>query len=258
MPTFSLTFLGTCADDFSKKLQNECKDCFDKDARRASCALIDGHILIDAGPHVLDSLRIAGVEKAQITDLFITHLHSDHFCPENIAKIAAARPEKLRLFVRYDAEIPELPNTEVIKMNNFEEYKTEGFAVTGLPANHDGESCPRWLLFEKDGKKLLYATDGAWILNDTYYYLKDSQLSTLVMDCTCGDKEGEYRIGEHNTLPMIRLMLPSFKTFGIVNENTQVFLTHLAPSIHKPHAEIEKALENESLTVACDGLNITI
>ncbi len=256
--SIELTFLGTCACDFSPRLRNECKDRFDKDARRASSLLINGHILIDAGMHILDSLRIAGVKKEAITDIFITHLHKDHFDPENIAAIAKAKSEKLRLWVRYDAEIPETENLEIIKMNNFEAYNSDGFKVTGLPANHDPDTFPRYLLFEKEGKKLLYATDGAWILNETYYFLKNKNLDMLVLDATCGDYEGEYRIAEHNSIPMIRLMLPSFKTFGIINENTKIYLTHLAPSLHKPHAETVELVSPDGLNVAYDGLNITI
>ncbi len=254
----NLTFLGTCACDFSPRLQSECKDCFDKNARRASSALINGHILIDAGMHVLDSLRIAKIPKENITDIFITHLHKDHFDIGNITEIAAAKEEKLRLWLRFDADIPEIPNTEIIKMNNFENYNTDGFTVTGLPANHDLDTCPRYLLFEKEDKKLLYATDGAWILNETYYYLKNKNLDTLILDATCGEKEGEYRIGEHNTLPMIRLMMPSFKTFGIINEKTKIYLTHLAPSLHLPHDEIVASVEKDGLMVAYDGLIINI
>lgn len=252
----SITFLGTCAADFSPKLKTEFRDCFDKDARRASCALVGESLLIDAGPHVLDSLRIAGTDAKKITDVIITHLHSDHFCPENIEKIAAMGERKLRLHLRFDAEIPEIPNTEIFKMNNFESYNINGFEVTGLPANHDAAACPRWLLMEKEGEKLLYATDGAWVCNDTYYYLRNSNLDLLIMDCTCGDKEGEYRIGEHNTIPMIRLMLPSFKTFGIITDKTKKVVTHLAPSLHKPHDEIQKNFNADSVTVAYDGLKL--
>ena len=84
-------FLGTSACDFSQKLLTECKDRFDKDARRASCALIGGRYLIDCGLHVLDSLRIAQKDPAQITDVFITHFHSDHFQAENVKAIASMK-----------------------------------------------------------------------------------------------------------------------------------------------------------------------
>ena len=50
MDGFTVVFLGTCACDFSPRLQTDCKDRFDKDVRRSSSILIDGHILVDCGP----------------------------------------------------------------------------------------------------------------------------------------------------------------------------------------------------------------
>lgn len=72
-------FLGTCAADFSPKLKTEFVDCFDKNARRSSCAIIEGRYLIDCGVHTVDCLRIAGIPLENITDVFFTHLHGDHF-----------------------------------------------------------------------------------------------------------------------------------------------------------------------------------
>ena len=112
-----LTFFGTCAADFDVALlANEYKDKFGKDARRASCALLGGKYLIDCGPHALDALRIANVNLSQITDIFMTHLHSDHFNPANVQKIADAKSEKLRLWVREDAKVPAFENVEIVRM----------------------------------------------------------------------------------------------------------------------------------------------
>ena len=74
-----VVFLGTCACDYSPKLKDEFLNSFDFDARRSSCLLLDGQYLIDCGEHGLDSLRIAGVEYDAISDIFISHLHTDHF-----------------------------------------------------------------------------------------------------------------------------------------------------------------------------------
>ena len=95
-------------------------------------------------------------------------------------------------------------------------------------------------------------------MHETYYALKEAKLDLLVLDCTCGDYEGDYRIGEHNTIPMIRLMLPSLKSWGTLAENTQVYLTHLAPSLHKSHQDTVELVKADGLKVAYDGLRIEI
>ncbi len=133
-----------------------------------------------------------------------------------------------------------------------------GLSVIGLGANHDESAHPQHLLFEKNDKRFLYACDGAWMLRDTYYYLKDQKLSLYVLDCTSGDYIGDYRMGEHNSIPMIRLMLPSLKTWGVIDENSRIYVSHLAPSLHKPHNETVEIMKEMDVNVAYDGLIVSI
>ena len=248
-------FLGTCACDYSPKLKDEYKDCFDKNARRSSAVLLNEKYLIDCGEHCLDELRIAKTDISKITDVFVTHLHSDHFNAECIETLAEGKIQPLRLWIREDAVLPALKNVEIRRMKNEEKYSiTSELSVTGLLANHDPKVYPQHLLFEVSGKKFLYACDGAWFLTATYNYLKNQKLDLLVLDATCGELENEWRIAEHNTLPMIRLMLPSLKKVGIIDEYTQTYLSHIAPSLHRPHVEIEQSMEKYGVKVAYDGL----
>ena len=254
-----ILFLGTCARDFSPKLTGECQNCFDLDARRSSSALVDGRFLIDCGTHTLESLRIAKIDKTAITDLFVTHLHSDHFDRANIAALAEDREEPLRVWVREGADHQLPPSVSVRYMTPFTRYEiADGVSLTGMPANHDAKATPQHLLLEIDGKRMLYACDGAWMLNETYYFLKKANLSVAVLDCTTGDYLGDFRMGEHNSIPMLRLMLPSMKTWGILAEESRVYLSHIAPSLHKPHAETEEIVSEFGATLAYDGMKISL
>ena len=255
----NITFLGTCACDFSKKLENEFKDCFDKNARRSSAMLIDDAYLVDCGPHTLDALRIANKDASKITDIFVTHLHKDHFNTDNINAIAGKRSEQLRLWVREDAKLNGLENVTVMPMPLFSSCEVApDFKVTGLIANHDQNACPQHLLFEKNGKKAFYGCDGAWLINKTYYHLRNKNLNLMVLDCTTGDYLGDFRMGEHNSIPMLRVMLPSLRTFKIVDEQTKVYFSHLAPSLHAPHDETVKIATAMGACVAYDGLELTV
>ena len=255
--TFNLTFLGTCACDFSKKLENEFKDCFDKDARRSSAMMIDDRYLVDCGVHTLDCLRIAEKDTGKITDIFITHLHWDHFNKQHIEKIAESH--KIRLWVREDANIASIPNVEIVKMKLLQKYEVCGdFSVTSMPANHDVSVSPQHFIFEKGEKRIFYGCDGGWLINTTYNFLRDQNLALAVLDCTMGDYDGDFRIGEHNGIPMIRLLLPSLKTIGAINDETEIYLSHLAPSLHKPHAQTEEIAAGFGAHVAFDGLTVTV
>ena len=254
-----ILFLGTCACDYSPLLQTTYKDTFDKNARRSSCALVNGRYLIDCGDHCLEELRIANVNLAQITDVFVTHFHRDHYNVDCISQIAKASNRTLRVWVRGDASVIALPNVEWKLMQKGVEYVVdENVNATGLLANHDENAFPQHILLEIDGKRMFYALDGAWFLHETYYALKNANLDMLVLDCTCGDYEVDYRMGEHNSIPMIRLMLPSLKKWGVITEKTQVYVSHLAPSLHKPHEETVEILSKDGVQVAYDGLALSI
>lgn len=254
-----LFFLGTAAANFSPRLKTDCKDRFDKDARRASCMLIGERYMVDCGMYALESLRIAGTDISKITDVFITHLHADHFVPEHVAQIAQGKETPLRVWVRRDAELPDIPNVEVVRMPKHTVLPVEGgMTVESIDANHHPMTFPQHLLFTLKGKQLLYALDGAWFLAESYKYLHDRNLDMMVLDATCGDYAGDYRIGEHNSIPMIRLMLPSLKTWGVINEQTKVYLSHLAPKLHLPHEETVALVAKDGLLVAYDGLELEL
>ncbi len=255
----NLQFLGTGAADYSKTILEDFPNRFDPDTRRASAALLNGRYLIDAGPHILNSLQIAGIPAKDITDLFFTHLHKDHFLPASVESLAAGNRSPLRVWVREDAVFPDISGIELHRMRLHETYRVgNDLLLTGLPANHGQDSYPQHLLIEPGHKKLYYALDGAWVLNSTFNALRDTHLDMLVLDGTCGDYVGDFRLGEHNSIPMIRLMLPSFRTVGAIDDHTVIYISHLARTLHKSHAETSAICEAAGFHAACDGLIVAL
>lgn len=256
-----VTFLGTSACDFSPRLDSDLKYRFDKDVRRSSSMLIDDRFLIDCGPHTFDALKTAGKDRGAITDLFITHLHRDHYNPKNIIALSKETRKTLCVWVSENADTSALDgqNIEIKKTKQFESYEVNAsFTVTSLLANHDPSVYPQHLFFIINGKKVFYGCDGAWLFNRTYYFLKDKRLDLCVLDCTSGDYDGDFRMGEHNSIPMLRVMLPSLRTFKVIDELSNVYFSHLAPSLHATHEETAKIAAEMGANVAYDGLEINI
>ena len=258
MDGFEITFLGTCACDYSPRLSTDLKDKLDKDARRASCMLIDSKYLVDCGPHVLDSIRILGIDASKITDIFITHTHSDHYNEDNVLAIARGRKTPLRLWMREGACPPKSEFLDVRFTSPFESYHIDGLTVTPMIANHDRNAHPQHFLIEKNDEKIFYGCDGAWLINDTYYAIMKSHLTLAVLDCTVGDYEGDYRVAEHNSIPMLRQLLPSLRGIGAVDEKTKVYFSHLAPSLHASHEKTVEIAREMGACVAYDGLKIEV
>lgn len=251
--SFDILFLGTgAADGMSAKFPNN----FDnRSLRRCASALIGGKILLDCGPHTQFALSIAGIDPLNITDIILTHLHDDHFSAEDVNSLLAANPN-LRLWCCEDAVFTVSPNCEIVKMLPFCEYKIGEFSVTGVPANHT--QYPQHLSIEKDGKKLFYGLDGAWFLGDTVEYMKNRKYDMFVFDATVGNYVGDYRMGEHNSIPMIRLMCESMKTLDIICKSTTLVLSHMAMCLHKTHQETCEIVKTDGFTVAFDGMKIEL
>lgn len=53
-------------------------------------------------------------------------------------------------------------------------------------------------------------------------------------------------------------MLPSMKNWGTIVDGTEIYLSHLAPSLHKSHQETVELVKADGLKVAYDGLQIEI
>ena len=254
-----MLFLGTCACEPSPRFKTELKDSFDMNVRRTSAALLRDDILLDAGKFILDSIRIAEVDTSLIKNILITHLHRDHFDKDNVAAIAAGRSEPIRIFVREDADVPDISGVEYVKMTPFKKYEVDiGVFVTGLPANHAPDTAPQHLLIEADGKKIFYGGDGAWMLHDSFKFLSKAHLDIAVFDCTCGDYNGDFRAGEHNSIPMLRCLIPSLGTIEAIDGNTLVYATHLAPKLHATHDKTVELLSDSGINVAFDGLRLDV
>lgn len=247
--------MGTGAAD---GIHAEFGDFSDRNMRRCSAALLDGHVLLDCGPHIMNALESAGVDPGAITDVVLTHLHGDHFSPENVAKIAAAGERELHLWFREGGDVPAMEGCRLHPMPLFAACERDGYTFTGVPANHDPQTHPQHLFVEREGKKLYYGTDGAWMLYETVQYLQNKRCDAAVLDCTVGDYAGDYRMGEHNSIPMVRLMKASMLTLGIIREDSGVYLTHMAMCLHKGHEETAAACAGDGITVAYDGLSVSL
>lgn len=251
-----ITFLGTGAADFSPLLKTEYKNKLGKDQRRSSSILMDDQFLVDCGPHTAESFRIQGLDASKVTDLFLTHLHDDHYDRSSIAEIAAQTAEPLRIWHRADANPAPMEHVVFCPVEPYKEFTTCGMKVKGLISNHT--QYPLHYDFELDGVKLFYGCDGAWFLAETFYSMAEREYDIMLLDGTVGDYVGDFRLAEHNSIPMIRMMRASFYTRNVIAPHGQIWLQHVAPTLHKPHDETEAFLKKEDLYIAYDGLTLEI
>ena len=114
---------------------------------------------------------------------------------------------------------------------------------------------------EKDGKKLFYGLDGGWLTGKewSYLYRTAKPVDCAIFDTTCGEQPGNFRIGTHNTIPMVRLLVEAFKENEVMREGGKYIASHMGPHIHGvPAEETARILAEFGVIMAYDGFETEI
>ncbi len=261
-----LLFLGTGAANWPRRYPPLKKKLARGQVRGMSSMLVNGHILIDCGSTVLDVMKRYNVNPAGITDILLTHTHSDHLHPGNILAVANARDAglgPLRFWGDPEAlkQVPDSDRIEKRPVGIEQPFHIDGLKITGLASNHhvddSKETCLIYLI-EAAETSVLYATDAGWLLTRTWIYLRKKQLDAVIWDATMGEGTGDPRIFGHNDLTMIRHMNQTLASQKVLKPDAKIILTHLARKLHPSHEELEKRLLPEGLIPAYDGMSVVL
>ena len=253
-----MIFLGTGAADWNLAMKNE--GFF----RRNSSCLIDKKLLLDPGAHIFSFIEDFNMPDLfdDLTDIIVTHFHSDHINKESVLRLAENRSLRVGCDKRTMEHIGEHPNITYTLFKPYIEYNVGDMIVTPLLANHDivadGENFAfNYYIETKDGKSIFYGLDSAWILRPTWEYLKKKKFDAFVFDCTVGDKD-DWRLFEHNTIPMIRKMVEEINAKELMKEGGKLIASHIARTLHKSHEDTAEILEKINMITAFDGMKVLL
>lgn len=251
-----LLFLGTGAADWDIKN----KAGF---FRRNSAALLDGCFMLDCGSHIFDFAESTSNPSLydDVTDIIITHDHYDHFSKESVLKIAENKKIRVGCCGHIKNLIGEHENIQFTLFSPLHKAQMGNYSVTALLANHhiviDGDNMAfHYIIETPDGKKLFYGLDGAWFLRPSWQEMLKHRFDIMVFDCTVGDSH-DWRIFEHNTIPMLRDMVKEINDRKMLTDNGKLIASHLARTLHVPHEETSEILDKIGMMTAFDGMEIT-
>lgn len=253
-----IIFLGTGAADWNIADRIDKKEFF----RRNSAALVNYDLMIDCGGHIFDFAEEAGNEALydNVENIILTHNHSDHFSKFSVLSLA----KKHKIKIGCDTNLAELigkhENIEFEIFKPFEKKIMGNYKIIPLLANHDivadGKAYAfHYIIETKDEKKIFYGLDGAWFLRPSWEEMKKHKFDVMVFDCTVGDFH-DWRIFEHNTVPMLREMIKEIKNQNMLSEGGKLIASHFARTLHGTHWETQKILEKTGAAAAYDGLKI--
>lgn len=256
-----IEFLGTGAADWNIAARKD-GEFF----RRFSSALVDDTILIDPGPHIFDYAEKEGKPNLfdNVKAMIVTHSHGDHLNEESARRIHALTGAKLYGYKTIDYRFRAAGDAEsfFVPLDIFEEHDIAGYTVIPYASNHrtgnpEGEQTYNYIV-KKGEKSFFYGCDSGWIMADAWEGMKKHKVDAIVFELTIGDGPDVDRPFSHTSIPMLEIMLYSFKNYKDTFKNTKYYATHLARTLHPSHGEIVKRLEPLGVAPMQDGSIIEI
>ncbi|MEH7301360.1 MBL fold metallo-hydrolase [Neobacillus drentensis] len=264
--------LGTSAAEGFPGIFCRCEHCQTakrlggKNIRTRTSAIIDETLKIDFPPDTNLHVLRDGLDLSKVTDLLITHTHSDHFYPEDLSMrlpiYAHGFDHPLHI---YGHDLPlfqcrkRIGNTEghfqFHRIQAFTQYTVGDFQVTPLLADHDKQETCMIYAIEKNGQSFFYGHDTGWFPEETWAWLKGRQLDLAILDCT----NGHFPVrNNHLNIEAVKEMHGLFSNQGILNQGGKMVVTHFSHNIGLQHQDLEDIFTPLGIEVAFDGKIIEI
>ena len=284
-----MRFLGTCAADGMPDPFCDCPICQDARANPAhrrfrSSFLLDRRNLIDCSPDFNAACSIFGEDMMELRNIFITHTHEDHCCFSNIGllNMSVTRKDvpvdvylseggyemlmKLRevlgdTYRYFDAAgALDKGRARLHPVKTYEPFQVDGYKIMAVETTHrvsERETAINYL-FEKDGKKLLYACDTGFYPARSLEALQGAKIDVLVMESTWGNRTDTSTASHLNCVAFLE-MLDIFRKNEIIRPDTAIYATHINHKHDLDHDAMQAWFDDNSrqkVTVAWDGLSV--
>ena len=244
MAAFELVFLGTGAADWPLRPGADVRYDTGGVIRRTSSLLVNGKYLIDPAPESwFFAKRVLKLDLSGLKGIFLTHSHKDHFSHKALHDFLGEAKGKVGFYC-HEGTLPwlkltreELDRLRLHPLKTGARVKAGSVSVLPLGANHEvsrTQETALHYLFSAEGKAFFYGCDGAWFLAHTWSLLQKQKLDVMILEATVGNLRANYRIGGHNTLPMVELLEASVRECGILKEDGKLVLSHMARELHSP------------------------
>lgn len=267
----NVRLLGTGAADgipglfADNRVSRYARDHGGKDVRTRTSALIDDHILLDMGPDVWPQLQRENISGRDLTALFFTHGHDDHFAVNEIQyALFPFVPDQFLSFTIYAnpqvsrrirERYPEWP-IELHEVLPYQTFPFMDYTVTTVEANHKEDEQALNYIFERGGRTFLYATDtGIWP-EATFKFMKTQRVDVCVIECTDGFHKTPYfgHLDIAQCVQMVRWM----RQYEVLRPDARVITTHHSHEGDATHNELIEALAPYGITPGFDGLQFDI
>ena len=285
-----MLFLGTGASESIPNPFCTCRVCEyalhssdQREKRHRSAFLIDEKTIIDFGPDVLYACIQFGVSLSSLHNIFLTHLHSDHWDISTLENMlmSITEPPHVRIFLSHSAlnglnalnqMAASLPlasyqkhkkkyqeRCEFIAVEPYKTLKVDDLLVSPLKTTHPGcftDETALNYLFTRNGTTLLYASDTGVYPEENFEFLQQKKINILILEGTFGGAEYADH-SRHLNCETAAELINRLRKIGCVEDSTQIWITHISHKGRLTHMEYEqqiKKLVGQQASAAYDGM----
>jgi len=274
MPTaFRLRFLGTGAAEAYPAPFCRCRNCETarhnrgRDLRRRSALLVNDDLLLDFGPDIFQAFQEYGLDATRLQTLCITHAHSDHlstdgveyrsspFISETALPLLTVYGPQEAMDLILAAIAPRFGDCRVrlLAVAAGDEILAGPYTIRGFPAQHGGgkHECLIYLL-ERDGHRLLYATDTGAITEFAWIELTSHPPELAILDATMGTMNGEGHMG------IDQVIATAERLRRLVGPGIQIIAHHFSHQRNPCYEELVRLYGAHGIRVAYDGMTVEL
>ncbi|MEO7454471.1 MAG: MBL fold metallo-hydrolase [Fimbriimonadales bacterium] len=264
----NIHLLGTGAADGmpsffgATELSDKIRQSGGKDIRTRCGAVVDGVLKIDFGPDTFVQAAQQGLKPSDWAWIIVTHSHFDHFDPGQLQYC-------LPPFVPIESRTPEVfGNQPVLEelarsfasadiitthpIRSFETFQAGDYFITPVAAYHKLDEDSVNFMIERDGKRILYATDTGMYQEPTWEFIKGMRFDAVVIECTDGFNPSDY--WGHLSCDEVLGMLERMRDLACIDDNTKIVTTHHSEGGNATHADLENFFAPQGVTVGYDGM----
>ncbi len=233
-----------------------------KEIRTRSGAVVDGVLKIDFGPDTFAQAVTQGVAPADWKWVVVTHSHYDHFdpgqfqyCLPPFVPDATDAPEVLgngNVLRSLANAFPDAGSIATQSIESFVVVEVGDYSVTPIRAYHKLDEDSVNLIIEREGTRMLYATDTGVYQQATWDFIAGTRFDCVAIEATDGFNPSDY--WGHLSCEEVVGMIGKMRDLGCVDARTTIVTTHHAASGGATHGQLEEFFAPRGITVGYDGL----
>ena len=271
-----IKYLGTGAAEGVPSMFCQCANCKKSRAlggrnlRSRSQALINDELLIDFNADSYWHFIQYNIDWERVCGILITHAHPDHLYPAEaeIAKPSLSNAHRqVRFYASqrgYEMLMEWIPMTkgqaDATLIEAGKSFTLQGehkYVITPLAANHDLKSTPLIFAIECEGKRMLYAHDSGYFLEETWQQLKTlGHFDLLSLDCTHCNLKGKPYDGRHMSFDINLEVIKRMKEQGNVDDTTKIVVNHFSHNGGDTYDDMVQIAKPYGITVSYDSMEV--